>query len=91
MVLIPHCLSSTSWFQVKKACGQARWADKEDQDGETSAGRHHGDTLLSGQQEILGGTITQGHISTGQSQCMPSEIRSPKRLRCSLVVLRGGR
>lgn len=74
VIPISHCLSSSSWFQVKRACGQARWADKGDQDGETSAGHHHGDTLASGQQEILSGTITQGHISTGQSQCMPSEV-----------------
>jgi hypothetical protein len=53
-------------LQVKRACGQARWAGKEDEDDETSAVTRHGDTLASGQQEILGGTITQGHISTGQ-------------------------
>lgn len=52
--------------KVKRACGQARWAGKDDQDGETPTGHHHGDTLLSGQQEVLGVTFTQGHISTGQ-------------------------
>lgn len=88
VILVPHCLASSSWFQVKRACGQARWADKEDQDGETSAGHHHGDTLASGQQEILSGTITQGHISTGESQCMLSEVGSAKRFRCSVLVLR---
>ncbi|KAJ4437307.1 hypothetical protein ANN_17445 [Periplaneta americana] len=51
--------------KVKRACGQARWAGKDDQDGETPTGHHHGDTLLSGQQEVLGVTFTQGHISTG--------------------------
>lgn len=74
VILIPHCLSSSSWFQVKRACGQARWADKGDHDGDTSAGHHHGDTLASGQQEILSGTITQGHISTGQSQSVVRNV-----------------
>jgi hypothetical protein len=59
-----------SWFcfsllQVKRACGQASWADKDEQDGESPAGGHQ----VSGEQEILGGTITEGRISTGESQC----------------------
>jgi len=62
--------SIPSLLQVKRACGQARWADKEDEAGDTPSGRRHGDTTASGQQEILGGTITQGHISIGQSQYM---------------------
>jgi hypothetical protein len=68
MIVSGHlCYRSASpWFQVKRACGQASWADKEDQDGEIPVGHRHGDTLASGQQEVLGGTITQGHISTGQ-------------------------
>ncbi|XP_023725864.1 division abnormally delayed protein-like [Cryptotermes secundus] len=60
--LSPSVLQSQG---VKRACGQARWADKGDHDADTSVGHHHGDTLASGQQEVLSGTITQGHISTG--------------------------
>lgn len=52
--------------KVKRACGQARWADKEDEAGDTPSGRRHGDTTASGQQEILGDTVTQGHILIGQ-------------------------
>jgi len=57
-------------LQVKRACGQARWADKEDEAGDTPSGRRHGDTTASGQQEILGDTVTQGHILIGQLQYM---------------------
>jgi hypothetical protein len=51
--------------KVKRACGQARWADKEDEAGDTPSGRRHGDTLASRQQEIPGSTITPEHISIG--------------------------
>jgi len=57
-------------LQVKRACGQARWADKEDEAGDTSSGLRHDDTTASEQQEILGGTVTEGHISIGQLQYM---------------------
>ena len=63
-------LSIPSLLQVKRACGQARWADKEDEAGDTPSGRHHGDTLASRQQEIPGSTITPEHISIGQLQYM---------------------
>jgi len=57
-------------LQVKRACGQARWAEKEDEAGDTPSGRRHGDTLTSGQQEILGSTVSPEHISIGQLQYM---------------------
>jgi hypothetical protein len=62
--------SIPSLLQVKRACGQARWADKEDEADVTTSGRRHGDIKASGQDEILGGTTTQGHISIGQLQYM---------------------
>lgn len=62
--------SIPSLLQVKRACGQARWADKEDEAGDTPSGRRHGDTLASRQQEIPGSTITPEHISIGQLQYM---------------------
>ncbi|PSN29481.1 hypothetical protein C0J52_27920, partial [Blattella germanica] len=55
---------------VKRVCGQASWADKEDQDGEP---HHHGDTLVSGQQEILGVKRVCGQASWADKEDQDGE------------------
>lgn len=55
---------------MKRACGQASWADKDEEEVETPAVRHQ----VAGEREVLGGTITEGRISTGESRRLMTRV-----------------